>query len=186
MKKPWFALLRAKVNFLRSLCRRSYWKLLGLRVKNGGAIGKISCDWPHKVVLGEDCIIQDNVNFHINFPFANTNYIELGDRVFVGRNSQFNANCRIVVGNDCMIASNTTIVDASHNIATYTTINRQPTIFEEIIIGDDVWIGTGAIILKGVSIGKGSVIGAGSVVNKSIPEYQIWAGSPAHFIRNRN
>jgi acetyltransferase-like isoleucine patch superfamily enzyme len=186
MKKPLFALVRATVNGVRAKYRRFYWKLLGLRVKNGGTIGKIDCDWPNKVVIGEKCVIQDYVNFHINFPFANTNYIQIGDRVFVGRNSQFNANCRIVIGNDCMIASNTTIVDAAHNIATDITMNMQATIFEEIIIGDDVWIGTGAIILKGVTIGKGSIVGAGSVVNKSIPEYQIWAGSPAHFIRNRN
>ena len=56
---------------------------------------------------------------------------------------------------------------------------------EEIVIEDDVWIGTQSIILKGVTIGKGSIVGAGSLVNRSIPGNEIWAGSPAKFIRHR-
>ncbi|MEI6946694.1 hypothetical protein V9K67_05785 [Paraflavisolibacter sp. H34] len=48
-----------------------------------------------------------------------------------------------------------------------------------------VRIGMGSIIMKGVTIGKGSVMGAGSVVNKSIPDYEISAGSLARFIRKR-
>ena len=44
-------------------------------------------------------------------------------------------------------------------------------------------MGTHTIILKGVTVGAKSIIGAGSVVTKSIPDGEIWAGNPAHFIR---
>jgi galactoside O-acetyltransferase len=54
---------------------------------------------------------------------------------------------------------------------------------EPIHIGKKVWIGFGCIILKGVKIGEGSVIGAGSVVTSDIPEYTVWAGNPAKFIK---
>jgi acetyltransferase-like isoleucine patch superfamily enzyme len=53
-----------------------------------------------------------------------------------------------------------------------------------VIIHDNVFIGAKSIILKGVEIGENSIIGAGSVVTKSVPANQIWAGNPAHFIRN--
>ncbi len=53
-----------------------------------------------------------------------------------------------------------------------------------VIIEDNVFIGAGCIILKGVTIGENSIIGAGSVVTCSIPSNQIWAGNPAHYIRN--
>ena len=54
-----------------------------------------------------------------------------------------------------------------------------------INIGDDVWIGADVKILDGVSIGKGAVIGAGSTVTKSIPDYEVYAGSPAKKILSR-
>lgn len=53
-------------------------------------------------------------------------------------------------------------------------------------IDDDVYIGANTIITANVNrIGKGAVIGAGSVVTKEVPPYEIWAGNPAHFIKNR-
>ena len=53
-----------------------------------------------------------------------------------------------------------------------------------IIIRKNAFIGAGSFVLKGVEIGVASIIGAGSVVTKNIPEYQIWAGNPAKFVRN--
>ena len=50
---------------------------------------------------------------------------------------------------------------------------------------DDVFIGVNVIICNSVTIGKGSIVGAGSVVTKDIPPYQVWAGNPAKFIKDR-
>lgn len=52
-----------------------------------------------------------------------------------------------------------------------------------VIIDDYAWIGGNSIILKGVHIGKGSVIGAGSVVTKDVPDFELYAGNPARFIK---
>lgn len=185
MKQPYFALFRSKAGQVESLLRRQYLKLAGLRIKPGGYLGRINCKWPRNVRIGADCILEDGTCFHIASPFSADNYVELGDRVFIGESCMFNCATRIFVGNDTKIAANTTIVDIGHGISSHLPINQQPTFGQEITIGDDVWIGTRVIILKGVTIGKGSVIGAGSLVNKSIPDYQIWAGIPARFIRNR-
>jgi acetyltransferase-like isoleucine patch superfamily enzyme len=50
-------------------------------------------------------------------------------------------------------------------------------------IKKNAFIGAYSIILKGVTIGENAIIGAGSVVTKSVPDNQIWAGNPAHFIK---
>jgi len=52
-----------------------------------------------------------------------------------------------------------------------------------VTIEDGAFIGAGSFILKGSHIGKNSIIGAGSVVSGIIPENEIWAGNPAHFIK---
>jgi acetyltransferase-like isoleucine patch superfamily enzyme len=52
-----------------------------------------------------------------------------------------------------------------------------------VFIEDNVFIGAYSIILKGLTIGENSIIGAGSIVTKSVPKNQIWAGSPAKFIK---
>ena len=36
-----------------------------------------------------------------------------------------------------------------------------------------------------VTVAEGVVIGANSVVNRDVPSYEIWAGSPAHKIGER-
>ncbi len=186
MKQLYSALLRHRIGRIKARNRIAYYKFLGMQIDPGAAIGKIQCEWPNKVSLGSKCEIENNVVFKITQPFSDKNYIKIGERVFVGYGCEFNCSTKITVGNDCLIASNTTFVDTGHEIKDLkTNINLQPCVFEEITIADNVWIGTNCVILKGVTIGTGSVIGAGSVVNKSIPEYQVWAGVPARFIRNR-
>lgn len=48
------------------------------------------------------------------------------------------------------------------------------------------FIGASSIILKGVTIGEESVIAAGSVVTKSVPDFEVWGGNPANFIKKLN
>lgn len=55
----------------------------------------------------------------------------------------------------------------------------------KVHIEEDVFIGCSVIICNAVRIGKGAIIGAGSIVTKDIPPYQVWAGNPAHYIKDR-
>ena len=54
-----------------------------------------------------------------------------------------------------------------------------------ITIRDEAWLGTHVVVLPGVTIGKGAIIGAGSVVTHDIPDWEIWGGVPARFIKLR-
>ena len=55
----------------------------------------------------------------------------------------------------------------------------------KVIIQDYVFIGMNVIICNSITIGEGAIIGAGSVVTKDIPPYQVWAGNPAKYIKDR-
>lgn len=87
----------------------------------------------------------------------------------------------IYIGNNVAITSGTKIL--TH----YLDPSKKGRIFRlgEVRIEDDVFIGLNVIICNSVTIGKGSIIGAGSVVTKDIPPYQVWAGNPARFIKER-
>ena len=86
-----------------------------------------------------------------------------------------------------LLANDISIVGADHNFRN----PELPTIFagredlKDTTIGDDVWIGARCIIMAGVTIGNGAIVGAGSVVTHDVLPYQIVAGTPAKFIRNR-
>lgn len=124
-----------------------------------------------------------------------TAYIDLSARVaadlttdeyaFVGKACTIGPNVHI--GRYTMLASLVAIVGDDHVYSN----PRVPMQFSgrppqsRTLIGHDVWVGHGAILRRGVTIGDGSIIGAGSVVTRDIPPREVWAGTPARFIRRR-
>lgn len=65
-------------------------------------------------------------------------------------------------------------------------VKKDPRERTKLTIGNDVWIGANTIILPSCkNIGNGAVIAAGSIVTKDIPQYEIWGGDPAKFIKKR-
>lgn len=122
----------------------------------------------------------------------------------IGKHSFCGYNCIVLstdIGMFCSIGSNCEIGGANHTVDWVSTspvfninkdqINKKYSkhnfnpIEKRVKIGNDVWLGSKVIIKSGVKIGNGAIVGAGSVVTKNIPDYEIWAGNPAKFIRKR-
>ena len=85
------------------------------------------------------------------------------------------------------IGENVTITEGTKILTHYLDPNAKGRIFRigDVFIEDDVFIGVNTIICNSVRIGRGAIVGAGSVVTKDIPPYQVWAGNPAHYIKER-
>ncbi|QHT69802.1 acyltransferase [Rhodocytophaga rosea] len=92
----------------------------------------------------------------------------------------------VIIGNNVMLGANAFITDTDfHPIAPQNRrYNYEDIQSRKVVIEDNVFIGMNSVVLKGVTIGENSVIGAGSIVAKDVPPNQIWAGSPAKFIKN--
>lgn len=121
----------------------------------------------------------------------------------VGRYTDIGYDCVIVntiMDNYCSLGADIRIGGAAHpvhHVSTSTVFLKEKDHikkkfamhsfeqFERTIIGHDVWIGDGAFIKSGVKIGTGAVVGMGAVVTKDIAPYEIWAGNPAHKIKDR-
>jgi acetyltransferase-like isoleucine patch superfamily enzyme len=185
MKHNKLTLVRNKIATYYAAIRRFRYKCLGLKIGSGGSIGIIECTWSGSVTIGNLCTIEDGVDFKVDHPFSNDNYIEIGNQVFIGRCCEFHTSTKIKISDNCLIASQCIFAGVGHEYAKDKLIIEQPVTVGDIILEEGVWIGTGTKILQGVVIGKGSIIGAGSVVNKSVPEFQVWAGVPAKFIKHR-
>jgi galactoside O-acetyltransferase len=55
----------------------------------------------------------------------------------------------------------------------------------KVTLNKFVTIGTGSIVFPNISIGIGTAVGALSLINRSLPEWSIFAGIPARFIKKR-
>lgn len=130
----------------------------------------------NKNVIGGD--IRTNIVVNKN------SILSIGNNVGMS-NTSIIANNKIIIEDNVMIGGGTRIFDSDfHPIDYLSRINNLNDIKTgPITIKEGVFIGTSCIILKDVCIGKHSIIGAGSIVTKNIPDYEIWAGNPAKFIR---
>jgi acetyltransferase-like isoleucine patch superfamily enzyme len=188
--------------------RKTFYPPLFRRVGRGAVFGRnVTFRHPHKISLGANCFIDDNVVLDAKGE-ANTG-LELGDNVYVGRNtilsckegdivigehSNISANCSLLseteirLGKYCFLAGHCYLVaGGNHSFDDLTTpIMFQPSFSRGgIRVADDVWLAAGVIVLDGVTIERGCVVGAGAVVTESLPEYSVAVGSPARRIRDR-
>lgn len=119
--------------------------------------------------------------------------VYIGNNVSIGRRCTFIcSSAKIHIGDNVMFAQNVTLITGNHAtdvIGKYMIeINeneKNKELDADILFKGDNWIGANVTILKGVIIGKGAIIGAGSLVTKNIGPYEIWAGVPAVFLKNR-
>jgi acetyltransferase-like isoleucine patch superfamily enzyme len=155
-----------------------------MSIAPGVSVPRLFATWPHQVIIGKDSVLEEDIYFKFNGPWAPGPNILIGKIVFLGRGVEFNIRKRVTIGSRSAIASGCKFIDHDHAIAG-TKLDEVPGPEAEIEIGEDVWLGCNVIVLKGVTIGSSAVVGAGSIVTKSIPAGEIWAGVPAHRISSR-
>lgn len=188
MKKIYLLLLTIFIvpipTFFGEKLRYFLYKKLFKNVKGSFKIGK------HVNIMGfENIEIGSNIYFaDYSQVFAHDNgFIKIGDNFGMNYNSQLGASFgKIVIGNNCAIASNCVLRASNHNFENPDIpFREQGHNYGEIIIEDDVWIASNCVITANTKIGYSSIIGAGSVVTKDIEPYSIVGGVPAKLIKKR-
>ncbi|SHH46997.1 DapH/DapD/GlmU-related protein [Clostridium grantii] len=121
----------------------------------------------------------------------NSKKLFIGKNCKLGDNVHIVANEKVIIGDNCLMASKIFISDTNHGNYSNKTIDSSPDVppddrllyMRPVVIGNNVWIGENACILLGVTIGNGCIIGANSVVNRDVMDNCIVAGSPAKVIK---
>jgi acetyltransferase-like isoleucine patch superfamily enzyme len=162
---------------------------------------------PHKIKIGNNVVIDDNVL--LDAKGEKNKGITLKDGVFVGRNSILSCkdgdieldenanigfNCEILstntvkVGKNSLVAAYSYIIGGgNYGLGVHAPINQQYDYQGKggVELEEDVWVGAHCVILDGVTVGQGSVLAAGAVVTKTIEPMSVTAGIPATIIKKR-
>ena len=170
---------------LVQIVRKGILSMRGAKIGTGTWLPRVQVPWPHQLSLGRKCIVEPDVFFKYDGFWKPGPSIQIGDHVFIGRNTEFNICNGIMIADDCLIASGCTFVDSDHGTDPDRPMNEQPMKGAPIVLEENVWIGAQCMVLKGVRLGKGAVIGAGSVVTKSVPAGEVWAGVPARRLKQQ-
>nr|MBF0222719.1 acyltransferase [Desulfobulbaceae bacterium] len=166
---------------------RSWWLLRNPQISHGRNITlkervEVSICHTGSLTIGDNCFFHARCWLLLTMPHP---IVEIGKWVFVGRETIIASKNKIFIGDYTVIAPRCYIIDTEHGFAPDQVILNQQSVLKEVSIGRDCYLGTGTTVLGGVNISDGAIIGAGSVVTKDIPSYQVWAGNPARFVRNR-
>ena len=139
--------------------------------------------YPANISIGSNVVVKEGARICSCNEHAP---VKIGENTTIGYHNFIFASESISIGDNCLIAPFVYIVDSNHQTQRHQLINQQPNVTAPISIGNDVWIASNVTILKGVTIGDGAVIAANSVVNTDVPPYEIFGGTPAKKIGERN
>lgn len=188
--------------FLRS---KLYPRILG-RVGRNVAFGQhVVLRHPHKIVIGDDVVIDDGCC--LDAKGQDNKGIEIGNGVFIGRgtilsckngdiviedHANIGFNCeifsgsRVRVGRKVLMAAYTYLVGGDH---LYDRVDipvlDQGRTASGIDVDDHVWLGAHVVVTDGSWIGADAIIGAGAVVVGEIPPFAIAVGIPAKAVKDR-
>lgn len=125
--------------------------------------------------VGEGVVIHSEVV--VKYPW----HLRIGDHCWIGERAWIDNLTTVTLGNNVCLSQNAYICTGNHDW-------QDPSFglkVAPVTLSNGAWAGAHSVLLPGVTLNEGAVAGAGSVVRQSIPGWQIYAGNPALFVRNR-
>jgi len=160
---------------------------------------------PRKIRLADNVVIDDYCC--LDAKGTDNRGIDLGARVFVGRNTILSCkNGDIVVDDDANIGFNAEVFSASRVrvgkkvlMAAYTYLVGGDHLYDRtdvavldqgrtargVEVDDHAWLGAHVVVTDGSRVGRDAIVGAGAVVVGEVPDFAIATGIPAKVVRDR-
>lgn len=144
-------------------------------------------DWvfgPHLISVGERVLALHGLWLSVERQAWESDepVIRIGDGVAIRPYCTISAAESIVIEDDAVISSFTSVLDSDHTFGANPNVLYNPLKTAPVRIGRGCWIGERVGVLRGSTIGEFSVIGANSIVKGEIPPYSIAVGAPARVI----
>ena len=136
--------------------------------------------------------IGDNVRIDDFCILSAGSEITIGDYVHISCYASLIGKGKIVLDDFSGLSLRCTVLSSSDNFSgefltnpmipeKYLNVKHMDVIFKKHAL-----VGAGSVVLPGVVVGEGAAVGAMSLVKKSINPYEIWAGNPLKFIKDRS
>jgi putative colanic acid biosynthesis acetyltransferase WcaF len=125
--------------------------------------------------IGEGVYVKPRVR--VKFPWLLT----VGNHCWIGEDVWIDNLAAVTIGSSVCISQAAYLCTGNHD---WTTPNMK--IFARSIkLEDGSWVGARSTLCPGVKLGAGSIAAVGSVVQRDIPDFEIWSGNPATFVKKR-
>lgn len=140
-----------------------------------------------KITLGSNVRIDDYCVLS-----AGEGGINIGSYIHIAVYTSLIGKGNITLGDYVNLSSKVTIYssndDYSGEYMTNPMVPEQLTnvTHADVVLDEHVIVGSGTVVLPGSKLNRGVAIGALSLVNGNIPEFQIHAGVPSKFIKERS
>jgi acetyltransferase-like isoleucine patch superfamily enzyme len=135
------------------------------------------------VVVGENCRIDAFVTI--------TGKVKIGARVHISTGASIFGTHGVVIGDGCSMSPGSKIFTGTSDVHSPSLsgacLENQNGIYGTVVIGSFTEIGSNSVILPGAVIGNEVQIGANATVRigAKVPDNEVWAGVPAHYLFNR-
>jgi galactoside O-acetyltransferase len=139
----------------------------------------------------QNLILHDNIRIDDFTIISCKGIVEIFNYVHISAQCFISCSTKITIDNYSAISVGTKLFGSCNDFSGKYLSN--PTIPEkytnvkigDILIGKNVIIGSNSVIMPEITIEDGAVVGALSFVNKNCNSWNIYAGSPIKFIKNR-
>lgn len=162
-----------------SRLRRAVWLLLGQPVLQSSLLPfsalKVFLLRLFGARIGNRVVIKPGVV--VKYPW----HLEIGDDCWIGERSWIDNLTTVRIAHDTCISQGAYLCTGNHNWSSVTF----DLIVAPIHIEAGVWVGAMSFIGPGSFLGQGSVVCAGGVASGVIAANAIFAGNPAHYVRDR-
>lgn len=125
--------------------------------------------------VGEGVVIKPRVR--VKHPW----FLTIGNDCWIGEDCWIDNLTEVRLGNDVCLSQGAYLCTGNHNWS-------DPAfglIVKPIECKDGSWAAARTLLSPGTVLGRGAIAAAGSVVSGMIPDFQIFAGNPASYLRER-
>jgi putative colanic acid biosynthesis acetyltransferase WcaF len=108
-------------------------------------------------------------------------HLEVGDFCWIGEQAWIDNLTTVRIGRNACVSQGAYLCTGNHDWSDPKFGLR----IEPIQLGEGAWAGAKSVLTPGTVLGAYAVAAAGAVVKGCIPDFEIYAGNPAQFVKVR-
>lgn len=125
--------------------------------------------------IGNGVVIKPSVD--IKYPW----HLVVADHVWIGEHVWIDNLTTVTIESNVCVSQGAYFCTGNHDW----TDPHFGLIVSPITLHEGSWAGAKCILTPGSVLGQGAIAAAGSVIAGTVPEFQIFAGNPAQFVKTR-